>query len=65
MADTGGGILTVGGLSAERITAVLGADKVPFSEVSAHWATLEEVYLELTRDAVEYRAEPSWPGAAR
>ena len=40
------------------ITALLGARKVPFSEVSAHRATLEEAYLELTRDAVEYRAEP-------
>ncbi len=28
---------------------------VPFSEVSAHRATLEEAYLELTRDAVEFR----------
>jgi ABC-type multidrug transport system ATPase subunit len=59
VADTGGGILTVSGVSAERITALLGADKVPFSEVSAHRATLEEAYMELTRDAVEYRAEPA------
>ena len=29
---------------------------VPFSEVSAHRATLEEAYMELTRDAVEFRA---------
>ena len=29
---------------------------MPFSEVSAHRATLEEAYLGLTRDAVEYRA---------
>jgi ABC-2 type transport system ATP-binding protein len=58
VADAGGGVLTVSGLAAERITALLGAGKVPFSEVSAHRATLEEAYLELTRDAVEYRAEP-------
>jgi ABC-2 type transport system ATP-binding protein len=45
--------------SAERITALLGERKVPFSEVSAHKATLEEAYMELTRDAVEYRAEPA------
>ena len=43
----------------QRITALLGAGKVPFSEVSAHRATLEEAYMELTRDAVEYRAEPA------
>lgn len=59
VADLGGGILTVSGLPAQRITAVLGAGKVPFSEVSAHRATLEEAYMELTRDAVEYRAEPA------
>jgi ABC-2 type transport system ATP-binding protein len=36
---------------------------VPFSEVSAHRASLEEAYLELTRDAVEYRAGTSAGGA--
>ena len=36
---------------------------MPFSEVSAHRATLEEAYLELTRDAVEYRAEDAGTGA--
>jgi ABC-2 type transport system ATP-binding protein len=59
VADAGGGILTVSGLAAERITALLGGKQVPFSEVSAHRATLEQAYLELTRDAVEYRAEPA------
>jgi ABC-2 type transport system ATP-binding protein len=32
---------------------------VPFSEVSPHHASLEEAYMELTRDAVEFRAEPA------
>ena len=36
--------------------AVLGENAVPFSEVSAHRASLEEAYLELTGDAVEFRA---------
>jgi ABC-2 type transport system ATP-binding protein len=57
--DVGGGVLTVSGLSAERIVAVLSQAKVPFSEVTAHRASLEEAYMELTRDAVEYRAEPA------
>jgi ABC-2 type transport system ATP-binding protein len=48
--------LTVSGLTAERTVAVLGGAGVPFSEVSAHRATLEEAYMELTRDAVEFRA---------
>jgi len=38
--------------------AVLSGSGVPFSEVSAHRATLEEAYMELTRDAVEFRAVP-------
>jgi ABC-2 type transport system ATP-binding protein len=53
--------LSVAGLPAEQVVAALGADAVPFSEVSGHRATLEEAYLELTREAVEYRgrAEPA------
>ena len=33
------------------------AADVPFSEVSAHRATLEDAYLQLTKDAVEFRAD--------
>jgi ABC-2 type transport system ATP-binding protein len=43
-------------LAAETIVALLGERGVPFFEVSAHRATLEEAYMELTRDAVEFRA---------
>ena len=50
--DSGG--LTVNGLSAERVSAVLAAAGVPFSELRAHRASLEEAYMELTRDAVEF-----------
>jgi ABC-2 type transport system ATP-binding protein len=48
--------LTVSGLAAGKVVAALSERAVPFSEVSAHRATLEEAYMELTRDAVEYRA---------
>ncbi|MFF2852424.1 ABC transporter ATP-binding protein [Streptomyces sp. NPDC058001] len=48
--------LTVTGLPAERIVGLLGAAGVPFSEVGAHRATLEEAYMELTRDVTEFRA---------
>jgi ABC-2 type transport system ATP-binding protein len=54
-----GGTLTVTGLAAEKIVTLLSGQAVPFSEVSVHRASLEEAYLELTRDAVEYRAEPA------
>jgi ABC-2 type transport system ATP-binding protein len=55
---TGPGLLAVTGLDTGQISALLGGQAVPFSELSAHRATLEEAYLELTRDAVEYRADP-------
>jgi ABC-2 type transport system ATP-binding protein len=54
---TAAGTLTVSGLPAEAVVALLSAGRVPFSEVSAHRATLAEAYLELTREAVEFRAE--------
>ncbi len=57
VAATGTETLTVSGLPAERIVALLGEAGVPFSEVAGHRATLEEAYMELTRDTVEYRAE--------
>lgn len=50
------GTLRVSGLAAEAVVALLGARGVPFSEVSSHRATLEDAYLELTRDAAEFRA---------
>jgi ABC-2 type transport system ATP-binding protein len=51
--------LIISGLAAEKIVALLGESAVPFSEVSAHHASLEEAYMDLTRDAVEFRAEPA------
>ena len=50
--------VTVSGLPPDRVVALLGRSGIPFSEVSAHHATLEEAYLELTRDAAEFRAAP-------
>jgi ABC-2 type transport system ATP-binding protein len=51
--------VTVTGMPAERVVTLLGESAVPFSEISAHRATLEEAYMELTRDAVEFRAVPA------
>lgn len=53
---TGPDTLTVSGLSSEQIVALLARSEVPFSEVSVHRASLEEAYMELTRDTVEFRA---------
>jgi ABC-2 type transport system ATP-binding protein len=53
---TGADTLTVDGLTAASVVALLNEDSVPFTEVTAHRASLEEAYMELTRDAVEFRA---------
>jgi ABC-2 type transport system ATP-binding protein len=55
VAASGQDLLTISGLTAERVVALLAGGSVPFSEVSAHRATLEQAYLELTSDAVEFR----------
>jgi ABC-2 type transport system ATP-binding protein len=56
VAATAPDMLTVSGLPAEKIVAALTNGHVPFSEVAAHRASLEEAYMELTRDAVEFQA---------
>jgi ABC-2 type transport system ATP-binding protein len=53
---SGQDVLTISGLAAGQVVALLGGRSVPFSEVSAHRATLEQAYMELTRQAVEFRA---------
>jgi ABC-2 type transport system ATP-binding protein len=65
IAATGQDTLIISGLAAEKIVALLGESRLPFSEVSPHRATLEEAYMELTRDAVEFRAIAAAGEAAR
>ena len=55
VAATGPDALTVSGLASERVVSILGESGVPFSEVAVHRSTLEEAYMELTRNAVEFR----------
>ncbi|MGW1767233.1 ATP-binding cassette domain-containing protein [Streptomyces sp. NPDC002073] len=56
VAAAGRDTITVADMPADRIVALLSESAVPFSEVSPHRATLEDVYQELTREAVEFRA---------
>jgi len=56
-AATARDVITVSGLTPERVVKLLSENSVPFAELSAHRASLEEAYMELTRDAVEFRAE--------
>jgi ABC-2 type transport system ATP-binding protein len=57
VAATGPGALAVSQLTPERIVQILSEQAIPIKELSAHRASLEEAYMELTRDSVEFRAE--------
>ena len=57
VALNGSGVLKVSNLSSERVVVTLTSHAIPFSEVTAHRATLEQAYMELTSQSVEYRAE--------
>jgi ABC-2 type transport system ATP-binding protein len=54
---TGSGVLKVSDLSSERVVAILTSHAIPFSQVTAHRATLEQAYMELAHESVEFRAE--------
>jgi len=56
VAATGADTVTVGGLTPAAVVALLTDNAVPFTEISAHRASLEEAYMELTREAVEFQA---------
>jgi len=49
--------LTVTGLPAEKVIELLTRDGVPFSEITSPRTSLEQVYMQLTKDSVEYRTE--------
>jgi len=51
-----GDALQVSGLEARHMVEVLGEAQVPFSEVTARRATLEDAYLQLTGGEAEFRA---------
>jgi ABC-2 type transport system ATP-binding protein len=55
VAVVGPEVVTISGLPAERVVALLSSAAVPFSEVAALRATLEQAYMELTRQSVEFR----------
>jgi ABC-2 type transport system ATP-binding protein len=61
VAATGPDTLTISGLDSERIVDVLGQHEVSFAEIAVHRSTLEEAYMELTRNAVEFAAAPAEP----
>jgi ABC-2 type transport system ATP-binding protein len=62
VSSTGRDFVTVTGLSAKRIADLAGDEGIRLYELTPRRATLEDVYLELTRDVVEHvTGGPGWP----
>ncbi len=55
VAATAADLLAVTGIPPDQVVSLLTEYGLPFSEISAHHATLEEAYMELTREQVEFR----------
>jgi ABC-2 type transport system ATP-binding protein len=53
------GALLVSGLAAERIGAVAAGAGIAVAELSTEQTSLEDAFVDLTKDAVEYRAAAS------
>ncbi|HEY1180540.1 MAG TPA: ABC transporter ATP-binding protein, partial [Phytomonospora sp.] len=56
VAVTDADTLVVSGLPAAAIVEILTGKGVAFRGIAEHRATLEEAYMDLTRDSVEFRA---------
>ena len=56
VSPAGEGALTVSGLSTDQVGRVAGAAGITLLELTAQEASLEEAFIDLTRDAVEFRA---------
>jgi ABC-2 type transport system ATP-binding protein len=50
--------LIINGISAQRLVASLSEHAIPFTEVSLQRVSLEQAYLALTKDSVDFRAAP-------
>jgi len=48
--------LTVSGLTTDQVGMAAGAAGITLLELTAQQASLEDAFMELTSDAVEYRA---------
>ena len=62
VSDAGHGAMTVAGLSTDEVGRAAGAAGITLLELTAQQASLEEAFVDMTRDAVEFRA-PSTGGA--
>ena len=55
VSSTGADVLEISGLSTEEVAAVLAENGLRLHELVPHRASLEDAYMELTRDETEYR----------
>ena len=62
VAEAGDGSLAVSGLTTDQVGRLAGAAGITLLELTAQQASLEEAFVDLTRDAVEFRA-PTTRGA--
>ena len=63
VSEAGDGALAVPGLSTDQVGRLAGAAGITLLELTAEQASLEEAFVDLTRDAVEFRA-PATRGAS-
>jgi ABC-2 type transport system ATP-binding protein len=54
--DRAGDVLVVSGLTTDQVGIAAGAAGITLLELTAEQASLEEAFIDLTRDAAEYRA---------
>ncbi len=63
MASDAPGVLEVHGLTSDQIGTTADSNGLTLHELTPQHASLEEAFMELTRDAVEYHAgEPAGAG---
>ena len=55
-------VLQIDGLTAEHIGTIAWHSRLPIYELTIRQASLEEAFMKLTRDSVEYRSDE--PAAA-
>jgi ABC-2 type transport system ATP-binding protein len=56
VSDAGDGALTVSGVGTDEVGRAAGAAGITLLELTAQQASLEEAFVDMTRDAVEFRA---------
>ena len=62
VSEDGDGALDVAGVSTDQVGRLAGAAGITLLELTAQQASLEEAFVDMTRDAVEFRAPSSGGG---